>query len=286
MGTRCSSRPVRARGARSPTRAYETVGARIASPDDVWERSRARPQGQGAAAEEYGLLRQGLILFTYLHLAADERSRGRSSTAARTCIAYETVQTEDGKLPLLAPMSEVAGRLATQMGSGRSRSLRAAAGSCSAGFPAWRRRASSCSAEASSATTPRSSPSACRPTSGCSTVGRRACGTLEMMLDGRDTLAMSSRLQIEEALLGRSRRRRRADPRGARAEARHPRHARLDEARRGRSSTSRSTRAAASRPRIRRPTPTLSTRSTASFTTAWRTCPAPCRSRRRSRSRT
>ena len=58
------------------------------------------------------------MLFTYLHLAADRGlHRARCSTAGTTAIAYETVQLPDGTLPLLAPMSEVAGRLAPQVGA-------------------------------------------------------------------------------------------------------------------------------------------------------------------------
>ena len=67
--------------------------------------------------EEYGRLRDGQILFTYLHLAADDQLTRALAASGATCIAYETVETDDGKLPLLAPMSEVAGRLATQMGA-------------------------------------------------------------------------------------------------------------------------------------------------------------------------
>ena len=68
-------------------------------------------------AASIGRLREGLTLFTYLHLAADEpltRALVESGTAA---VAYETVETDDGALPLLAPMSEVAGRLAAQAGA-------------------------------------------------------------------------------------------------------------------------------------------------------------------------
>jgi alanine dehydrogenase len=66
---------------------------------------------------EVGLLREGQTLFTYLHLAAEpELARGLMSSGA-TCIAYETVVDEEGRLPLLAPMSEVAGKIATQAGA-------------------------------------------------------------------------------------------------------------------------------------------------------------------------
>jgi alanine dehydrogenase len=68
-------------------------------------------------AGEVGLLREGQTLFTYLHLAAEpELAHGLQESGA-TCIAYETVEDAEGRLPLLAPMSEVAGKIATQAGA-------------------------------------------------------------------------------------------------------------------------------------------------------------------------
>ena len=67
--------------------------------------------------DEFGYLRPDLTLFTYLHLAAYPDVAKALLAARTTGIAYETVQTADGALPLLAPMSEVAGRLATQVGA-------------------------------------------------------------------------------------------------------------------------------------------------------------------------
>jgi alanine dehydrogenase len=68
-------------------------------------------------AVEVGMLREGQTLFTYLHLAAEpELARGLQASGA-TCIAYETVEDDEGRLPLLAPMSEVAGKIATQAGA-------------------------------------------------------------------------------------------------------------------------------------------------------------------------
>ncbi len=67
--------------------------------------------------EEYGFLRQGMVLFTYLHLAADRPLTDTLLASGVTSVAYETVQTDDGMLPLLMPMSEVAGRMATQVGA-------------------------------------------------------------------------------------------------------------------------------------------------------------------------
>ena len=66
-------------------------------------------------ASEYQYLHRDLILFTYLHLAADRHLTDALLESGTTGIAYETVETEDRKLPLLMPMSEVAGRMATQV---------------------------------------------------------------------------------------------------------------------------------------------------------------------------
>jgi alanine dehydrogenase len=68
-------------------------------------------------AEEYDLFHEGQILYTYLHLAADKRLTEELLARRITCIAYETVQVSDGSLPLLTPMSEIAGRLAVQEGA-------------------------------------------------------------------------------------------------------------------------------------------------------------------------
>jgi alanine dehydrogenase len=68
-------------------------------------------------AEEYGRLRAGQTLFTYLHLAASRECTDALLASGTTAVAYETVQTDGGALPLLAPMSEVAGRMAPQVGA-------------------------------------------------------------------------------------------------------------------------------------------------------------------------
>jgi len=67
--------------------------------------------------EEFGFLRSDLTLFTYLHLSAYPKVAAALVASGTTAIAYETVQAADGSLPLLAPMSEIAGRLATQAGA-------------------------------------------------------------------------------------------------------------------------------------------------------------------------
>ncbi|MFM8390201.1 MAG: alanine dehydrogenase, partial [Actinomycetota bacterium] len=68
-------------------------------------------------SEEFGFMRRDLVLFTYLHLAAYPEVAKALVASGTTAFAYETVQTKDRQLPLLAPMSEVAGRLAPQMGA-------------------------------------------------------------------------------------------------------------------------------------------------------------------------
>jgi len=97
--------------------AYERAGAAIASVDDVWERAELLLKVKEPIAPEYPRLREGLTLFTYLHIAADEPLTRALVESGITAIAYETVETDRGALPLLAPMSEIAGRLAPQAGA-------------------------------------------------------------------------------------------------------------------------------------------------------------------------
>ena len=104
-------------GSACPDAEYEGVGARLASVDEVWATVDMVLKVKEPLPEEYGRLREGLILFTYLHLAADERLTQALVESGAACVAYETVETDDGRLPLLAPMSEVAGRLSAQAGA-------------------------------------------------------------------------------------------------------------------------------------------------------------------------
>ena len=85
--------------------------------DDVWGEADLVMKVKEPVAEEYHRLREGLTLFTYLHLAADEPLTKELCARKVTSIAYETVQLTGGGLPLLAPMSEVAGRLAPIVGA-------------------------------------------------------------------------------------------------------------------------------------------------------------------------
>jgi alanine dehydrogenase len=97
--------------------AYEAAGARIARVDDVWAESELLLKVKEPIAPEYARLREGLVLFTYLHIAADEPLTRALVESGITAVAYETVETDAGGLPLLAPMSEIAGRLAAQAGA-------------------------------------------------------------------------------------------------------------------------------------------------------------------------
>src|SRR5213080_2064095 len=97
--------------------AYERVGARIASADDVWGEAELLLKVKEPIESEYRHLREGLVLFTYLHIAADEPLTRALTDSGITAVAYETVETQDRRLPLLAPMSEIAGRLAAQAGA-------------------------------------------------------------------------------------------------------------------------------------------------------------------------
>ena len=187
-------------GSAFPDSDYVNVGAQIASVDDVWATADMVLKVKEPLPEEYGRLREGLVLFTYLHLAADEELTQALIASGATCIAYETVETDDGRLPLLAPMSEVAGRLATQMGAWALEKAQGGRGLLLGGVPGV--------------------PPAKVVVLGGGIVGYNAAliavgmqadvwimdksvermRDLEMMLDGRITLCMSNRLQIELAV--------------------------------------------------------------------------------------
>jgi alanine dehydrogenase len=97
--------------------AYAAIGARVVSVDDVWKDSELVLKVKEPLPDEYGRLRDDLILFTYLHLAANEELTRVLADSGAACVAYETVETDARALPLLAPMSEIAGRLAAQAGA-------------------------------------------------------------------------------------------------------------------------------------------------------------------------
>jgi alanine dehydrogenase len=187
-------------GSGFPDAAYEAVGARILSVHEVWAQAELLLKVKEPIASEYSRLRPGLVLFTYLHIAPDEPLTRALADSGVTAIAYETVETADRRLPLLAPMSEVAGRLAPQMGAWSLEKAHGGRGILLGGVPGV--------------------PPAKVVVLGGGVVGYNAAliavgmeadvwvldksvermRDLEMMLNGRITLAMSNRLQIEEAI--------------------------------------------------------------------------------------
>jgi alanine dehydrogenase len=187
-------------GSAFPDNAYAAAGARLVSVDEVWSEAELLLKVKEPIEPEYARLRDDLILFTYLHIAADEpltRALVESGVAA---VAYETVETPDRRLPLLAPMSEVAGRLAPQMGAWALEKANGGRGILLGGVPGV--------------------PPAKVVVLGGGVVGYNAAliavglqadvwvldrsvermRDLEQMLAGRITLAMSSKLQIEEVI--------------------------------------------------------------------------------------
>jgi alanine dehydrogenase len=97
---------------------YAEAGAEIVpEASDVWARSDLVVKVKEPQPSEYGFLRPDLILFTYLHLAPLPELTERLLHAKVNAVAYETIRESDGSLPLLTPMSEVAGRMAVQVGA-------------------------------------------------------------------------------------------------------------------------------------------------------------------------
>ena len=96
--------------------AFRNAGAQLVSRDEAWA-AHLVVKVKEPQPEEFGFLRNDMVLFTYLHLAAYPDVGAALLKAGTTAMAYETVQLEDGSLPLLAPMSEIAGRLAAQVGA-------------------------------------------------------------------------------------------------------------------------------------------------------------------------
>ncbi len=97
---------------------YTRAGAEFApTAEEVWRSSDMIMKVKEPIPSEYGLMQEGQILFTYLHLAASRELTEALMQRKVAAVAYETVQLEDGRLPLLAPMSEVAGRMAPHVGA-------------------------------------------------------------------------------------------------------------------------------------------------------------------------
>src|SRR6202162_5436232 len=105
-------------GSSIPDEDFMAAGAQtVPTADDVWAEGDLILKVKEPIAEEYHRMRSDQVLFTYLHLAASRECTDALLSSGITAIAYETVQLPDGTLPLLAPMSEVAGRMAPQVGA-------------------------------------------------------------------------------------------------------------------------------------------------------------------------
>ncbi len=114
---------------------FITAGASICeSADEIWEKADLILKVKEPIEVEYSKLRKGQVLFTYLHLAASKACTDALVKSGVTAIAYETVE-ENGALPLLAPMSEVAGRMATQVGAAALQKPNGGRGVLLAGVP-------------------------------------------------------------------------------------------------------------------------------------------------------
>ena len=101
-----------------PDSAYETVGAKILpSINDVYQTAEMIVKVKEPIAVEYPLVRKGQLVFTYFHFASDEKLTLAMMDSGSVCLAYETVENPDGTLPVLIPMSEVAGRMSIQEGA-------------------------------------------------------------------------------------------------------------------------------------------------------------------------
>ncbi|MGH7499999.1 MAG: alanine dehydrogenase, partial [Gemmatimonadales bacterium] len=105
-------------GSGFPDAAYEAVGATIVpAADEVWQRAEMIMKVKEPIAVEWPRMRKGQVIYTYFHFAAAEDLTRAVVASGAIAIAYETVQLSSGELPLLTPMSEVAGRMAVQEGA-------------------------------------------------------------------------------------------------------------------------------------------------------------------------
>src|SRR5919109_620554 len=107
-----------AEGSALPVDRYKRAGAQfVATAEDVWRQADMVLKVKEPQPADYDFMREGQILFTYLHLAASKELTEVLLQRKVSAVAYETVQLEDGRLPLLAPMSEIAGRMAPHVGA-------------------------------------------------------------------------------------------------------------------------------------------------------------------------
>ena len=159
-----------------PDDEYVAAGARVVgTADEVFAAADLIVKVKEPIPEEYERFRPGQQLFTYLHLAADRRLTEFLLDRRIDSIAYETVQTADGRLPLLTPMSEVAGRMAVQAAAHHLESPAGGAGLLLGGVPGTPPRRSPSSGAASPEPRPPRWLSVCGRSYGCWTPTRRAC---------------------------------------------------------------------------------------------------------------
>ena len=115
---------------------YEAVGAQLLPAiEDVYREADMIVKVKEPIAPEYPLVRKGQVVFTYFHFACEEELTHAMLRSGATCIAYETVERDDHSLPLLIPMSEVAGRMATQNGAYYLQKTQGGKGKLMAGVP-------------------------------------------------------------------------------------------------------------------------------------------------------
>ncbi len=120
--------------------AYRTAGAElVASADEVWKRSEMIFKVKEPLPEEYPRMREGQIVYTYLHLAAASELAHELVKRGVTGVAYETIELDDGRLPLLQPMSAVAGRMSIQVACAYLEKERGGKGILLGGVPGVRR---------------------------------------------------------------------------------------------------------------------------------------------------
>ncbi|MCP2331569.1 alanine dehydrogenase [Actinoalloteichus cyanogriseus DSM 43889] len=150
-------------GSAFPDTDYLAAGAQVlAGAEEVWERADLVLKVKAPGPAEYPWLRRGQTLFAFLHLAAEPDLTSALVEAGTTAVGYETVRAADGSLPLLSPMSEVAGRMAAQVGAHCLERAQGGRGSCWAGSAASRPGRSRSWVAGWWARTPRSSRSASR----------------------------------------------------------------------------------------------------------------------------
>lgn len=115
---------------------YEQAGAKmVATAAEIYQTADMVMHVKEPQPQEYDLIRKDQIIFTYLHLAADEQQTHALIKSESVNIAYETIQKSDGSLPLLTPMSEVAGRMAVQEGAVRLQMVNGGRGTLLGGVP-------------------------------------------------------------------------------------------------------------------------------------------------------